>query len=65
MMRTWGEKVKYKYGVRRPGGDNFEIVVAGVLDEKLNGVEYGFHTIPLLLPSPSPQPPMPVPDSCW
>ena len=53
MMRTWKEKVKFKYGVRRPGGDNFEITVAGVPDDELNGVEDGFHTIPSFVPSPS------------
>ena len=64
MMRTWEEKVKFKYGVRRPGGDDFEITVAGVPDDELNGVEDGFHTIPSFVPSPSPQPPRPVLDLC-
>ena len=54
MMRTWEEKVKFKYGVRRAGDDDFDITVAGVPDDEHNGVEDGFHTIPSFVPSPSP-----------
>ena len=62
MMRTWEEKVKFKYGVRRAGDDDFEITVAGVPDDEANGVEDGFHTIPSFVPKPRPQPPNPIPN---
>ena len=53
MMRTWEERVKFKYGTERPGSDNFEITVAGLPDDELNGVEDGFLTIHPFVPSPS------------
>ena len=53
MMRTWEEKVKFKYGTQRPGSDSFEITVAGLPDDELNGVEDGFLTIHSFVPSPS------------
>ena len=62
-MRTWEERVKFRYGVTRHGGGNFRITVAGVPDNEAAGVDCGFHTISSFVPSyrPGPQSPIPSP----
>ena len=54
MMSSWERKVKFKFGVRRPG-DSFEISMPGVADNELKGIDGGFYTIPSFVPSRTPQ----------
>ena len=54
MMRTWEEKVKFRYGAAGRLCGDFVIAVPGVPDDELNDVEDWFHYIPSFVPNPSP-----------
>jgi hypothetical protein len=43
MLRTWEEKVKFKFGSKTDL--DFEVTVPGIPDDEENNVEGGFYTM--------------------
>ena len=52
MMRTWEEKVKFKFG-NAISEDALEVTVAGVADNPAHNVEDGFHSMEAYILFPS------------
>ena len=52
MMRTWEEKVKFKFG-NAIGEDALEVTVPGVADNPALNITEGFHSMKAYIPFPS------------